>query len=151
LFSVFVAIPFFLVMAIAVYTDIRRRLIHDWLTMPGIAYFLLVHAIAHPDRWIGYALGVIVSGGLALLMAVASRGQLGGGDVKLFALVGAAVGWQAGLYVMLFTYLLAGLFAIPVWIASRLKRGKGSGIELPMAPFIAGGASLLFLLIFMAR
>ncbi len=146
--STFILFPICLIMAVAVYTDLRRRLIYDWLTLPGIAYFLMVHAFLHPGRWFDYLLGVVMLGGVSLLMAIISRGQLGGGDIKLLALVGAAVGWQAGIYVLLFTYLLACLFAIPKWIASRWKSKQRNKLELPMAPFIAGGTSLLILIIF---
>ncbi|HZG17122.1 MAG TPA: A24 family peptidase [Candidatus Bathyarchaeia archaeon] len=148
LLSTFILFPICLVMAVAVYTDIRRRLIYDWLTLPGIVYFLLVHAFLHSEQWFDYLLGVIVMGGISLLMAILSRGQLGGGDIKLLALVGAAVGWQAGIYVLLFTYLLASFVAIPVWIVSKWRKNRERKLEFPMAPFIAGGTSLLILIVF---
>ncbi|MFD2368600.1 prepilin peptidase [Brevibacillus sp. GCM10020057] len=143
--SHFVVVPVLLAMIIAVYTDLRRRLIYDWLTLPGIAYFLLYHAAAHPDRWTAYALGVLATGGISLLMALVSKGQLGGGDIKLFALVGAAVGWEAGLYIMCLTYLLAGLVVILHWAAAKWSGKQASGREIPLAPFIAGGTSLLLI------
>lgn len=142
----FIIVPIVVMLLAAVYTDLRQRLIYDWLTLPGIIYFLLVHAFLHPQQWFDYLLGAIISGGITLLMAVISKGALGGGDIKLLAMVGAAVGWQAGIYVLLFTYLLATLFAIPVWIASKLRKNKGKKPEFPMAPFIAGGTSLLLLI-----
>ncbi|RNB78714.1 prepilin peptidase [Brevibacillus nitrificans] len=143
--SYFVVIPVVLVMIIAVYTDLRSRLIYDWLTLPGIAYFLIYHAFAHPDQWTTYGLGVILIGGITLLMAVVSNGQLGGGDIKLFTLVGAAVGWEAGLYILCFTYLLAGLIVIPIWLAAKVSGKQAAGREIPLAPFIAGGTSLLLM------
>ncbi|WP_238933542.1 prepilin peptidase [Brevibacillus choshinensis] len=143
--SYFVVVPVLLVMIIAVYTDLRRRLIYDWLTLPGIAYFLIYHAFAHPDQWTMYGLGVVLTGGISLLMAMVSNGQLGGGDIKLFALVGAAVGWEAGLYILCFTYLLAGLIVIPIWLASKWSGNQATGREIPLAPFIAGGTSLLLM------
>lgn len=145
--SVFVIIPILLAMAVAVYTDLRSRLIHDWLTLPGIVYFLVFHAIATPEKWATYVLGVIVVGGISLAMAVLSKGQLGGGDIKLLALVGAAMGWQTGVLIMAFTYLIAGITVIPLWIASRFSGNLAAGREIPLAPFIAGGTSLLLLLV----
>lgn len=143
--SNFVIVPVLLIMIIAVYTDVRNRLIYDWLTLPGIAYFLIYHAFAHTDQWTMYALGVVVTGGITLLMAVVSNGQLGGGDIKLFALVGAAVGWKAGLYILSFTYLLAGLIVIPIWLATKWSGKQAAGREIPLAPFIAGGTGLLLM------
>lgn len=80
-------------------------------------------------------------------MAIVSRGQLGGGDIKLFALIGAAVGWEAGMYVMLFTYLLAALYAIPVWVIKKWVQRTTQQLSLPMAPFIAGGTSILLMIL----
>lgn len=148
LLSGFVIIPILLVMTIAVYTDLRKRLIYDWLTIPGIAYFLILHAFVHSEKWMTFALGTVVLGGISLFMAVISNGQLGGGDIKLFALVGAAVGWQAGLLVLGLTYLIAGAIVLPMWIASKLTGKKIVGREIPLAPFIAGGTSLLLLIVF---
>lgn len=146
LLSAFITIPLVMAMAVSVYTDLRRRLIYDWITLPGIAYFLLFHAIDTPQKWSMFVLGVIVVGGISLMMALISQGQLGGGDIKLLALVGAAVGWQAGLLVMVFTYLLAGICVIPVWIASKVSGALVMGGEIPLAPFIAGGTCLFLLL-----
>lgn len=147
--SMYVVIPILLVLAVAVYTDLRRRLIYDWLTLPGIAYFLLYHAFAHPQAWVSYALGVVVLGGISLLMAVMSKGQVGGGDIKLFALVGAALGWQAGLLIVGLTYLFAGIALVPMWIASKLTERVTFGREMPLAPFIAGGTSMLLAMVFL--
>lgn len=144
LLSAYIVIPLLLIMIIAVYTDVRKRLIYDWLTLPGIVYFLLVHAVIHPSQWLDYVLGVVALGGITLLLAVFSKGQLGGGDIKLFALLGAALGWVGGGYVLLLTYLIAGLYAIPVWLI-RFFQKKKKRKEVPLAPFIAGGTSLMFL------
>ncbi|WP_230077701.1 A24 family peptidase [Brevibacillus sedimenti] len=143
--SPFVTVPVFLIMAVSVYTDLRRRMIYDWLTLPGIAYFLVVHAIAHPGQWMTYALGVIVLGGISLVMAVVSNGQLGGGDIKLFALMGSAVGWQAGLLIMGLSYIIAGFVAIPLWAIRKRRAAAEKWKEVPLAPFIAGGTILLYM------
>lgn len=146
--SAYVIVPMLVFLAIAVYTDVRRQLIYDWLTLPGMAYFLLFYALAKPEQLVGSALGAAVLGGISLIMAMVSSGQLGGGDIKLFALVGAALGWQAGLLAMGLAYLLAGAVAIPVWIRSKVSKKREFGKEIPMAPYIAGGTALLLVLAF---
>ncbi|WP_246005776.1 prepilin peptidase [Brevibacillus gelatini] len=143
----YVIIPILFVMAVAVYTDLRYRLIYDWLTLPGIAYFLIAHAVLRPDNWAAHVLGVVVLGGLSLGMAVVSNGQLGGGDIKLFAVVGAALGWQAGLVAMGLAYLLAGIIMLPVWLVYRLSRRVSFEREIPLAPFVAGGTGLLLVMV----
>lgn len=146
--SVYVIVPMLVFLAIAVYTDVRRRLIYDWLTLPGTVYFLLYYAIAEPDKLLGSALGAVILGGISLILAMISNGQMGGGDIKLFAMVGAALGWQAGLVSMGLTYLLAGIVAVPVWIVTKVARRREAAGEIALAPFIAGGTALLFGLVF---
>lgn len=145
--SWYVIIPILFVMAVAMYTDLRRRLIYDWLTLPGIVYFLVLHAYLHPEKWLTYAIGVIVLGGISLLMAVISNGQMGGGDIKLLALVGAAVGWQAGVVVLMLTYLLAGVSVLPMWAIAKMTGKMKLVREIPLAPFVAGGTSLLLVIV----
>lgn len=145
--TLYVIVPILFVMAVAVYTDLRYRLIYDWLTLPGIAYFLIAHAVLRPEDWLAHLLGVVVLGGLSLGVAVISNGQLGGGDIKLLAVVGAALGWQAGLFAMVLAYLLAGVIMLPVWLASRLSRKVTLDREIPLAPFIAGGTGLLLVMV----
>jgi len=137
-----VAIPAVLLMTVAVYTDLRHRLIYNWLTLPGIAYFLVVYAILTPGQWFHHLLGVVLLGGITLMMALVSKGQIGGGDIKLFAMVGAAMGWQAGFPAMVWTYLLAALFVVLLWFGHLILKQKKQVKELPMAPFIAGGMAL---------
>ncbi|MFS0554921.1 prepilin peptidase [Brevibacillus sp. 179-C9.3 HS] len=147
LLSLYVIIPILFVMAVAMYTDLRSRLIYDWLTLPGIVYFLVLHAYLHPEKWLTYAMGVIVLGGISLIMAVISNGQMGGGDIKLLALVGAAVGWQAGLVVLVLTYLLAGVSVLPMWVVAKMTGRMKLGREIPLAPFVAGGTSIMLVMV----
>ncbi|UFJ40793.1 A24 family peptidase [Brevibacillus humidisoli] len=145
--SPLIVIPLSCALLIATYTDIRWRLIYNWLTLPGIAFFLIVYALSKPAFLGSSLLGVVLLGGGSLLLALISNGQLGGGDIKLFALIGAALGWQAGLLITICTYLLAGCTALLVVLVCRLLPGKKSIKELPMAPFITAGTALFFLFI----
>ncbi len=39
-------------------------------------------------------------------------GLLGAGDIKLFSAIGSLVGWECGLYIMVYTFLTAGIFSL---------------------------------------
>ncbi len=74
-----------------------------------------------------------------LLVALASRGGLGAGDVKLAGLLGLALGWQS------WTAVITGTVA--AWVAAALflllARVAGGGTRaVPMGPFLIGGAGL---------
>jgi leader peptidase (prepilin peptidase)/N-methyltransferase len=65
---------------------------------------------------------------------------MGGGDVKLLAMIGAFLGWQSLLFVV-FASSLAGSI---VGIFAMLKQGKGGRTRIPYGPFLAL-AAILFL------
>jgi leader peptidase (prepilin peptidase)/N-methyltransferase len=136
----------FAILSAAVYTDLRRRLIYDWITLPGIGFFLLHAAFFQQERLIGCLVGMCVLGGLSFLMAVISRGQIGGGDIKLLSLIGVALGWQAGMIAFAASYFLAGAVALCLLL---FRKRDGNARELPMAPFYAIGTGLVYLFPFM--
>ncbi len=77
-------------------------------------------------------LAVALGGGLLLLIALASRGGMGGGDVKFAAALGCWFGWKALLLLLLLAFVsggMAGLFLL----ASGLKKRKDA---VPFGPFL---------------
>lgn len=143
--TLFIGLPLSVLLAICVWSDIRKRLIYDAVTLSGIIYFVLFHVIVRDISLLETAGGCLGLGGLGLLLAVWSKGQFGGGDIKLLAMIGAAVGWSSGCWIFIFTFLLAGLFAWPVLLYRRLvRKNKEAGKEWPMAPFMAVGTLVLF-------
>ena len=67
---------------------------------------------------------------------------MGGGDIKLLAMIGAFLGWQSLPYVVLFSSLTGSL----VGIAAMIRQGRGGQTRIPFGPFLAVGAiSYLFL------
>lgn len=140
----YLILPLLLILAISVYTDLRSRLIYDWATIPGMIYYLLLHLFAG-ERPIGYYLGgFALLGGTTLLLGLVGRGQIGGGDIKLFALMGLALGWEAGLMVLLGSTLMAAAFTVPVVLLRWIRPNWRGMRELPMAPFIALSVGMLF-------
>ncbi len=83
-------------------------------------------------------LGILVCGGALLTLAVASGGSIGGGDVKLMAMIGAAIGWRWGLGVLAVAQVAAGFLAIPLLLTRRRRRKD----YLPFAPFLVAFALL---------
>lgn len=113
----------FAFLAAAAVTDFRSRKIYNWTTYPGILTALglggmvslfgqqenvqqLLGTIALKDSLLGLAL----CGGCMLVCYVFFR--IGGGDVKLIAMVGAFLGPQYGLKAMLWTFVIGGAFAL---------------------------------------
>lgn len=73
-----------------------------------------------------------------LVIAVLSRGGMGGGDIKFIAMIGAFLGWQAVLATMFLGAFLLTLLGLTLMLVRR----KGRQDPLPFGPFLATGALL---------
>jgi leader peptidase (prepilin peptidase)/N-methyltransferase len=130
-----------LLLGIAV-TDARHYIIPDEFTWGGL---VLGVALAVPGG--RAALGSALLGaavGFALLYAVAWAGErvfkkeaMGGGDIKMMAMVGAFVGWKGVLLTIFGGALLGTLVFVP--ISLRTKK------LVPFGIFLAAGAAVAFL------
>jgi prepilin peptidase CpaA len=100
---------------IAAWTDVALRKIFNWTTYPAIATCIAAGAWkTGVEGALDALLGLAVCGGLMLVCYLCL--DVGGGDVKLAALVGAGLGWANGLYALLWTFTLAGVIAAAVII-----------------------------------
>ncbi|QJW45341.1 prepilin peptidase [bacterium BFN5] len=104
----------------------------------GINMFFYVEHISMADMLLGALLG----GGLLLIIAVASRGGMGGGDIKFAAALGLWLGWQYTLMTLLLAFILGGVLGVII-LALKIRGRKD---VIPFGPFIAIGAwiSLLY-------
>jgi leader peptidase (prepilin peptidase) / N-methyltransferase len=127
------------------FIDLDHRLLPDRITLPGIVAGLLLAACAPTnDRWVAIqssVIGILVGGGVLWVVAQAYRlysGQegMGGGDIKLLAMIGAFLGWQG----VLLTLLLASFAGSAVGIVLMIVRRADSKLAIPFGPFLALGA-----------
>jgi prepilin peptidase CpaA len=115
---------------IALVCDLRTREIPDWIPSMIFAWACLATAVGLQEvTWIGLMAGTLL--GLGLAATVFYLGGLGGGDVKLLAAIGAAVGPVALLCVLFWTAICGGLLAL----AAKF-RGKR---DFAYVPAIAAG------------
>lgn len=143
-----IELPFWILLLICIVMDCWKRIIPDAITLPGTLYFIIVHAITGTLAWWQPLVGALGLGAIALLLAIISRGKLGGGDIKLFAMVGAYLGWSAGIWALLFTFPIAALIACPVLLMKKIAPPTIKlPEELPLAPFIATSTILLIALL----
>lgn len=121
--------------------DLDHQLIPDVISIPGIVVGLAVSTLTGRPGWLDSLVGVVIGGGIFLLIIVASRGGMGGGDMKLGAMLGAFLGGKLVLVAILIAILAGGVFAIVV----LLLRRKGRKDAVPFGPFLAlGGVVSLF-------
>ena len=115
--------------------DLRHQIIPDVITLPGILVGLLANLGTGRLSWMEPIAGVLVGGGLFFLVIVASGGGMGGGDMKLGAMLGAFLGWKVVLFALLVGVLLGGALALALIVLGR--RGRKDAI--PFGPFLAAG------------
>jgi prepilin peptidase CpaA len=129
---------------VSVVTDLRRRLILNVVTLPALGLILTLYAVnGGLPELTNSLLGVAVCGVPFLLAAL--PGWMGMGDVKLMAVVGAALGWPLSLRALLGVSLAGGVQAIAWLLVARL-RGKERPRYVPYAIAIAAGTAGAFLL-----
>ena len=85
--------------------------------------------------------GALTGGVPLLVLRVLSRGGIGGGDIKLMAVVGLWLGWRAALLTLLLASWGGGLLAAALLLSGRGKRKDA----IPFGPFLSFGAWASFL------
>jgi leader peptidase (prepilin peptidase)/N-methyltransferase len=125
--------------------DLNAMLLPDRITFPLLGGGLVATAVLAPDRWTEHALGAAI--GFVSLAALAAlyqrargRAGLGGGDAKLFAAIGAWIGWS-GLPSALLIAGLAGLLHALILGRGRLNGGD----RIPFGPALALGGWVVWL------
>jgi len=114
-----VVIALFCTMCVALFTDLRSRIIPNRLTFSAMVFMLAWYGTAHgfEGLWFSFS-GLLL--GTGLLMPLYFLGGMGAGDAKLMGAAGAALGLHGVCTVFLFTALIGGLYAV-VLISLRLK------------------------------
>jgi len=122
--------------------DLRHQIIPDLITLPGIAAGFVLNLLGGRVPWRDSLIGIAVGGGIFVIIIVMSRGGMGGGDMKLGAMLGAFLGWQLGLLALFGGALTGGIAAICLLALGR----KGRKDAIPFGPFLAlgGAVSLLW-------
>ena len=126
---------------VAAGTDLSHKIIPNALTFPGIILGLVFATTILPLGFLGSLLGVFVGGGILWVLAWASpylfgKEGMGGGDIKLMAMIGAFLGWKPALITIMIGSLLGSLVGVTLVAAQIIKREE----YIPFGPFLVCGA-----------
>jgi leader peptidase (prepilin peptidase)/N-methyltransferase len=121
--------------------DLYYQIIPDVISLPGIGVGLLGALVVPQVTFLNALIGVIAGGGSLFLVATIyqwlfKREGMGGGDVKLLAMIGAFLGWKA----VILTILLSSFIGSIVGITLMLIKGRDFKYAIPFGPFLAVGA-----------
>lgn len=126
------------VLIVASFTDINEGMIPDLLTYPSLILGLVLSNFT-----IGIRLALIGSLAYALLLyviAVLTKG-MGGGDIKLAAVIGAFVGPVGSFMVFVISSLLGLIWVIPLLIMGKVTRKT----SIKFGPFLALAATVVYI------
>lgn len=133
-----VALVFISLLVIITVSDLAYMLIPNKILLPfGIVLFGL-RLVSPLTPWWDSVLGAAVGFGLLLLIGLVSKGGMGGGDIKLFLVIGLVLGTVH----TLLTLFLAALIGSVVGVFILGKKGKGRKTPIPFGPSI-GAAALI--------
>ena len=123
-------------------TDARQYIIPNEFTYGGLAIGLILSAAGGLSAVLAALVGAAVGFGILWVVGVAGRWAfkeeaMGGGDIKMMAMVGSFVGWQ-GVLLTIFLGALAGTaIFLPLTLIGKKKL-------VPFGVFLAIGAAVTF-------
>lgn len=119
--------------------DLEHHLLPNAITLPGIAAGLAFSLLLPPGIQ-SALIGVLVGGGVLWLIGeayfrIAGQEGMGGGDVKMLAMIGAFLGWKLVLVTLVFSSIAGSLIG---GLVLATRRG-GLKYALPYGTFLAIG------------
>ena len=135
-----VALLFVSLLVIINVSDIAYMLIPNKILLFFLPLLVITRIASPLEPWWDSLLGAVIGFSVLLLIAVVSKGGMGGGDIKLFLLIGLVLGTIH----TLLTLFLASVVGMIVGGIVLKVRGQGRKTPLPFGPSIAVGALLAY-------
>lgn len=131
------------------FIDIDHQIIPNSITFPGMPLAVILGATILPDPFLrdsllglrNSAIGFLAGGGSFYLIAVSGRAILkkdamGGGDIKMMAMIGGLLGWKG----VILTTFMGSLLGSIIGVSLILMKGREWGSKIPFGPYLALGA-----------
>ncbi|MCZ2258416.1 prepilin peptidase [Sporosarcina sp. G11-34] len=135
-----VAILFISMLVIITVSDIAYMLIPNRILLPFAIPLYIARLLSPLAPWWDGLLGAVVGFGVLYLIAVVSKGGMGGGDIKLFFVLGLVLGTIN----TLLTLFLAALIGTILGLIILKRSGQGRKTPIPFGPSIALAAVIVF-------
>ncbi|MFA5280222.1 MAG: prepilin peptidase [Smithellaceae bacterium] len=129
------------VLIVITFIDLDHQIIPDILSLPGIPVFFLAAVFIVGLPWLEALIGLLIGGGVLLAIAfvyecITKREGMGGGDIKLLAMIGGFLGWKSLIFVLLFSSLTGAV----VGIAAMVVKKQDTKYAIPFGPFLPAAA-----------
>jgi leader peptidase (prepilin peptidase) / N-methyltransferase len=121
-------------------SDIKYMLIPDKILLFFAGAFLVERIFIPLTPWWDSVLGAVIGFALLLVISFISKGGMGGGDIKLYALLGFVLGTKFVLMSLFVSTLLGAIIGIIGIGLGFFERKK----PIPFGPFIAVGTLIAY-------
>ena len=136
-------------LVIITFIDLDHYIIPDELVIFGsvgaVIFNILGQGISIKDSLLG---GLICGGGMLVLIylieLIIKKEVMGGGDIKLFGMVGLFLGIKLGLLTILLSVYVGAIYGVATIIYSKIKKKEFNSM-IPYGPFISVGALISIL------
>jgi len=130
-------------LVVITFIDIEHQIIPDEISLPGIVLGFIFSFFLPWQNWVNSLAGILLGGGSLLLVAytyhcLTGKEGMGGGDIKLLAMMGAFLGWKAIPFIIFASSLVGSV----VGVSMMLIQKKDSKLAIPFGPYLAFGALL---------
>lgn len=136
----FIQVFFTTILIVISFIDYDFQIIPDVLSIGGMVAGLIISFIRPGFRVMDAVYGVLIGGGVLFVIAygyqlVTKREGMGGGDIKLLAMIGSFSGLKGVLFSLIGGSVVGTLVGIPL----MLMKGKGEGTRyaIPFGPFLS--------------
>jgi len=131
---------------IIAFIDLQKQIVPDVISLPGIVIGFILSFFVPYISFVDSIIGIAVGGGIILVIGLAGsvifkKEAMGGGDVKLAAMVGAFLGWRYIIISLFLGFFLGALTGI-ILIVTKIKKREDT---IPFGPFIVMGSLITLL------
>jgi len=132
---------FIAALIVIMFIDIDHRIIPDVISLPGIVLGFAASFLLPSLSWTDSLLGLLAGGGSLYAVAwgyelITGKEGMGGGDIKLLAMIGAFIGWKG----VLLTIFMGSAIGTLVGLTDMVAKKKNMKMRIPFGPFLAIGA-----------
>jgi len=128
-------------LVVITFIDIEHQIIPDEISLSGIPIGFILSFFLKEHSWLNSLFGILLGGGTLLLVAycyqrLTGKDGMGGGDIKLLAMMGAFLGWQAVLFIIFASSFVGSVIGISMMLFQK----KDARLAIPFGPYLAFAA-----------
>ncbi|MBN2179888.1 MAG: prepilin peptidase [Deltaproteobacteria bacterium] len=133
-----IAFLFASALIVITFIDLEHQIIPDVISLPGIPLFAIAAVLVMDITLWESLIGVLIGGGVLFAIAfgyelITKREGMGGGDIKLLAMIGGFFGWKSLIFILLVSSFVGAIIGISV----ILFKGQDMKYAIPFGPFLS--------------